>query len=93
MVHTSELVHTKGPHPDGRVNGTTTRQHVLEGGQMTRPDIGAGTRDRPAPLQRRKRLLARLATEEFDVLVIGGGVTGCGAALDAAMDGCADLLR
>ena len=57
---------------------------------MTRPD--ADTRSRPAPLLRRERLLERLATEEFDVLVIGGGVTGCGAALDAASRGLSVAL-
>ena len=31
--------------------------------------------------------LARLGTEEFDVLVIGGGITGAGVALDAAARG------
>ena len=31
--------------------------------------------------------LRRLATEEFDILVIGGGVTGAGCALDAATRG------
>ena len=31
--------------------------------------------------------LSRLAAEEFDVLVIGGGITGAGAALDAASRG------
>src|ERR1700752_3867495 len=31
--------------------------------------------------------LGRLASERFDVLVIGGGVTGAGAALDAATRG------
>lgn len=35
----------------------------------------------------RRRALERLATETFDVLVIGGGVTGCGVALDAATRG------
>jgi glycerol-3-phosphate dehydrogenase len=35
----------------------------------------------------RGALLARLAAERFDVLVIGGGVTGAGAALDAASRG------
>jgi glycerol-3-phosphate dehydrogenase len=35
----------------------------------------------------RAALLARLASTEFDVLVIGGGVTGAGAALDAASRG------
>ncbi len=35
----------------------------------------------------RGAMLGRLATERFDVLVIGGGVTGAGAALDAASRG------
>ena len=35
----------------------------------------------------RKALFDRLAGTEFDVLVIGGGVTGAGAALDAASRG------
>ena len=32
----------------------------------------------------RGAVLGRLAAERFDVLVIGGGITGAGAALDAA---------
>jgi glycerol-3-phosphate dehydrogenase len=40
----------------------------------------------PAPFDRR-RSLDHLATGVFDVLVIGGGVTGCGVALDAAARG------
>jgi glycerol-3-phosphate dehydrogenase len=35
----------------------------------------------------REALLGRLAGTEFDVLVIGGGITGAGAALDAASRG------
>jgi glycerol-3-phosphate dehydrogenase len=35
----------------------------------------------------RSATLGRLATERFDVLVIGGGITGAGAALDAASRG------
>ena len=35
----------------------------------------------------RAAALSRLAEDEFDVLVIGGGVTGCGAALDAVTRG------
>ena len=35
----------------------------------------------------RKEALRRLATEEMDVLVIGGGVVGTGAALDAVTRG------
>jgi glycerol-3-phosphate dehydrogenase len=33
----------------------------------------------------RGAMLSRLASERFDVLVIGGGVTGAGTALDAAV--------
>ena len=36
--------------------------------------------------------MAGLATEVFDVVVIGGGVTGCGVALDAASRGLAVAL-
>ena len=35
----------------------------------------------------RAAMLSRLAAERFDVLVIGGGITGAGAALDAASRG------
>lgn len=43
----------------------------------------------PAPLSPRARsaALQRLASQPLDVLVIGGGVVGCGAALDAATRG------
>ncbi len=37
--------------------------------------------------QQHRRALNALATEKFDVLVIGGGITGAGAALDAASRG------
>ena len=37
--------------------------------------------------QRREGDLRRLASEEFDILVIGGGIVGVGAALDAATRG------
>ena len=40
----------------------------------------------PAPLPRDERLRA-LASQPFDVLIIGGGVTGAGAARDAALRG------
>ncbi len=35
----------------------------------------------------RATALARLENEEFDVLIVGGGITGCGVALDAASRG------
>ncbi|HXW31618.1 MAG TPA: glycerol-3-phosphate dehydrogenase/oxidase, partial [Acidimicrobiales bacterium] len=50
----------------------------------------------PGPASRRRfdraDSLARLAGERFDVLVIGGGVTGCGVALDAAARGLSTAL-
>ncbi|NJC83762.1 glycerol-3-phosphate dehydrogenase/oxidase [Planosporangium mesophilum] len=42
--------------------------------------------------QRRAADLARLKSEHFDVLVIGGGVTGAGAAVDAASRGLSVAL-
>ena len=41
---------------------------------------------------RRSDVLRRLADEDFDVLVIGGGVTGAGVALDAASRGLRTAL-
>lgn len=35
----------------------------------------------------RAAALTRLENEEFDVLIVGGGITGCGVALDAASRG------
>jgi glycerol-3-phosphate dehydrogenase len=40
----------------------------------------------------RGEALQRLADERFDVLVIGGGITGCGVALDAATRGLRTAL-
>jgi glycerol-3-phosphate dehydrogenase len=43
-------------------------------------------------LEYRARAWKRLATKEFDVLVVGGGVTGAGVALDAATRGLSTAL-
>lgn len=40
----------------------------------------------------RRQRLARLAAERFDVLVVGGGITGAGVALDAAARGLSVAL-
>ncbi|MDA8046818.1 MAG: glycerol-3-phosphate dehydrogenase/oxidase [Actinomycetota bacterium] len=45
-----------------------------------------------APDFDREAALRRLAGEEFDLLVVGGGVTGCGVALDAASRGLRTAL-
>src|SRR3954452_19921660 len=42
--------------------------------------------------QRRVADLARLRAERFDVLIVGGGVTGAGAAVDAASRGLSVAL-
>jgi glycerol-3-phosphate dehydrogenase len=41
----------------------------------------------PSPLDRRRRDLSALADGPLDVLVVGGGIVGCGTALDAATRG------
>ncbi|MHB8288992.1 MAG: glycerol-3-phosphate dehydrogenase/oxidase [Acidimicrobiales bacterium] len=46
----------------------------------------------PSPAFDRNNSLARLADESFDVLVIGGGITGAGVALDAASRGLRTAL-
>src|SRR4051795_3548299 len=40
----------------------------------------------------RPTMLRRLADEEFDVVVVGGGITGAGVALDAASRGLRTAL-
>jgi glycerol-3-phosphate dehydrogenase len=46
----------------------------------------------PPPLFRRDQALSQLAGQTFDVLVIGGGITGAGVALDAASRGLRTAL-
>ena len=40
----------------------------------------------------RSTLLSKLSAEEFDLLIIGGGITGAGIALDAASRGIKTVL-
>jgi glycerol-3-phosphate dehydrogenase len=40
-----------------------------------------------APIDRRRHDLDALAQERFDVLIVGGGIVGCGAVLDASSRG------
>jgi glycerol-3-phosphate dehydrogenase len=54
-------------------------------------DRSATTGSEPDGFQRGEAL-RRLATEEFDLLVIGGGITGAGVALDAASRGLRTAL-
>jgi glycerol-3-phosphate dehydrogenase len=55
-------------------------------GRVRDPSVSRYTAGRLSPI-RRVTDLRRLRDEQFDVLVIGGGVTGAGAALDAASRG------
>ena len=41
----------------------------------------------PPSLSHREEQLLALQSEEYDVLVIGGGATGCGVALDSVLRG------
>lgn len=58
------------------------------------PPTAAGLRGRQGELSlgARRDRLAELEGREFDLLVIGGGITGCGIALDAAARGLATAL-
>ncbi len=47
---------------------------------------------RPSTIFDREVALGRLAEEEFDVVVVGGGITGAGVALDAASRGLRTAL-
>src|SRR5206468_10252861 len=40
-----------------------------------------------APTELRRQQVAMLARDEFDLLVVGGGITGCGIARDARLRG------
>ncbi len=60
-------------------------------GRVRDPSVSRYTAGRLSPI-RRVADLRRLRDEHFDVLVIGGGVTGAGAALDAASRGLSVAL-
>lgn len=47
----------------------------------------AATSENALPIAIRRRQLEALRSDDFDVLVIGGGITGCGIARDAALRG------
>jgi len=55
------------------------------------PDPATAPAAHPDPFAR-DRALARLGAESFDVLVVGGGITGAGVALDAASRGLKTAL-
>lgn len=59
---------------------------------MRPPLLAAGDPLSRLDADRRSRDLARLAGAEVDVLVVGGGITGAGVALDAASRGLSVVL-
>src|SRR6266545_3261942 len=64
---------------------------VTVGGVRRHPSMSRYEASRLSP-ERRRDDLRRMRQETFDVLVIGGGVTGVGAALDAASRGLSVAL-
>ncbi|MGA7419063.1 MAG: glycerol-3-phosphate dehydrogenase/oxidase, partial [Acidimicrobiales bacterium] len=74
------------PDPAGR---TTTTSDLLVG---PAPDRGRSDHAAERASFDRHAALTRLASEHFDVLVIGGGITGAGVALDAASRGLRTAL-
>lgn len=74
---------TRGP-GSGRSAAIGAGAHLWQALNMSRPARADGFR---AGRFQRDEALATLVTEEFDVLVIGGGITGAGVALDAASRG------
>ena len=48
---------------------------------------GADPEPAPSPLEARRAALEQLTGETWDVVIVGGGIVGCGALLDAASRG------
>ena len=59
--------------PRGAIRSTSTTESAAASSAHLRPS--------------REAMLERMANEEFDLVIVGGGATGCGAALDAASRG------
>ena len=67
--------------------GGATALYMLPGKSKENAATKAGRTRPTAPLPTRADQLASLRSEHFDVLVIGGGATGSGCALDSATRG------
>ena len=70
---------TLGPAGQPPLHSSSGRDGACYRGSVRDPSISRLTAGRLSP-QRRAADLVRLRTERFDVLIIGGGVTGAGAA-------------
>ena len=64
----------------------TSKRRIILAIPLAAVKIGLGFNDVMVPFDRRQHL-GRLSDAHFDVLVIGGGITGAGCALDAATRG------
>ena len=76
-------------HPGGRARARPLHLGRAKGPDKLAPERAPRRRDPLLPrlMLPRADAVAALASEEFDVLVIGGGITGAGVALDAATRG------
>src|SRR5262245_7663047 len=66
--------------------------HRCHGRGASRPARGDSPVTAALSPQHRAASIARMASERFDIVVVGGGVTGTGAALDAATRGLSVAL-
>src|SRR5205823_12385469 len=75
-------------------SATSSSRPWIGAGPVARPGGSLGRMEKPRrpPPFDRAEALARLADEQFDVLVVGGGITGAGVALDAASRGLRTAL-
>eukprot|EP00474_Spongospora_subterranea_P002304 CRZ02762.1 hypothetical protein [Spongospora subterranea] len=62
---------------------------VLIGSGSIALDNGQGT---PPCISKRDATIARTASTQYDILIVGGGATGCGVALDAVNRGLSTCL-
>jgi glycerol-3-phosphate dehydrogenase len=76
---------------DNGIDGPARRPGVTVDGVRRDPAVSRFAASALSP-ERRAADLDRLRSERFDVLIIGGGVTGVGAALDAAARGLSVAL-
>ena len=79
------------------VSGTHPYSSLLQAGRSSEPHseevaVIAGKKSKPANLAMINRINEMELKDEFDLVVIGGGINGCGIARDASMRGLRVLL-
>ena len=88
---------TPGVSPDDRAADQSAEQLARQPAEPSAEHPAGTTAERlaargPAAVAARHATLATLAAEVFDVLVIGGGITGAGVAREAALAGLRTVL-